>query len=334
MSAPRRRLQPVPEPQVKRRGLVVGAGGVLGAAWSIGALRALEEQTGWDPRTAEVIVGTSAGSILAALLSAGIGTQTLVDHQRGIVKPGDPVIEYESDGGNGNGLPPLPRLKLGSQQLLRQTARHPRRITPLAAITALLPQGRGSIDVVGRLVDAVVPHGEWTPHPRTWIVAMDYHSGRRVPFGRKGEPRVSLADAVMASCAIPGWYAPVTIDGRTYVDGGTCSVTSLDLVSGLELDEVFVVSPMTSFEYDRPRSAVGQVERYFRRIVTRRLMREAEKVRRHGAEVVLLGPGKEDLRAIGANLMDPRRRTAVLETSLGTSAEALRRHYERLSDTG
>ena len=328
-----RRLEPVPEPTPKRRGLVLGAGGVLGAAWSIGALRALEEQTGWDPRTAEVIVGTSAGSVLAAFLASGIGTQTLLDHQQGIIRPGDPVIEYEYDGGSA--LPPLPKLgRLGSQSLLRQTALHPRKVTPMAALAAIMPQGRGSIEGIGKLVDAVVPRGEWAPHPRTWIVAMDYATGRRVPFGRKGEPPASLADAVMASCAIPGWYAPVMIDGRRYVDGGTCSVTSLDLVSALELDEVFVVSPMTSFEYDRPRSAVGQVERYFRRIVTRRLMREAQRVRRHGAEVVLLGPGKEDLRAIGANLMDPRRRTAVLETSLRTSAEALHRHYDRLRETG
>lgn len=128
----------------------------------------------------------------------------------------------------------------------------------------------------------------------------------------------------MASCAIPGWYTPVTIDGRRYVDGGACSSTSLDLLAGLGLDEIFVVAPMASFAFDRPHSVAGQFERRFRRTVARRLMREAEKVREAGTDVIMLGPGPEDLAAIGPNLMDPRRRREVLETSLRTSVESLR----------
>jgi NTE family protein len=325
------RLRPVRDVPARRRGLVLGAGGVLGASWTIGALRALEQTTGWDPRDAEVIIGTSAGSVLAAFLSSGISSEMLENHQRGIVVPGDPQIEYEYDGAP---LPPRPRLRVGSKELLRHTARHPRQVRPMAAFTALLPQGRGTVASVGALIDAVVPHGEWAPHPRTWIVAMDYESGRRVPFGRKGAPHAGLSDAVMASCAIPAWYAPVDIGGRRYVDGGACSVASLDLVAHLELDEVFVLSPMTSWTYDKPRSTVGRLERVYRRHVTRQLGREAEKVRRNGTDVVLLGPSAEDLEGIGANLMDPRRRQQVLDTSLRTSAEALRREHPGLADTG
>jgi NTE family protein len=324
----RTRIATVPPP---RRGLVLGAGGVLGAAWTIGALKALHDSTGFDPATADVIVGTSAGAVLAAFLSTGITPTTLVNHQQGVVAPEDPAITYDYDTAH---LPPLPRPGVGSAGLLRNTLRHPLTVTPMAAMSALLPVGRGSIDSVGALVDAVVPPGEWTPHPRTWVVAMDYETGRRVPFGRRGSPPAALSEAVMASCAIPSWYAPVTIGGRRYVDGGACSVANLDLVAHLELDEVFVLSPMTSWETDRPRSAVTRVERYWRRLMTRRLDREADRVRRHGAEVVLLGPGREDLEVIGANLMDPRRRLAVLETSLRTSAAALRRSYSGLAATG
>ena len=68
---------------VVRRGLVLGGGGTLGAAWMIGALRALEEETGLDVRGSQLIVGTSAGSILAALLGAGAGAEDLWQHQRG-----------------------------------------------------------------------------------------------------------------------------------------------------------------------------------------------------------------------------------------------------------
>jgi len=309
----------------KRRGLVLGAGGVLGASWTIGALRAVEDATGWDPRTAEVIIGTSAGSVLAAFLANDVSPEQLMNHQRGIVVEGDPVIEY--DAGRESATPPLPRFGLGSTRLLRSVARHPRKVTPLTALASITPQGRGSLEPVRHLVEAVCPRGTWAPHPRTWIVAMDYDTGKRVPFGREGAPSTGLSDAVTASCAIPGWYAPVTIDGRRYVDGGACSPTSLDLVTPLELDEVYVLSPMTSFDYDKPTSRIAKVERQFRRAVTRRLIKEAVKVRRTGTAVVMLGPGAEDLEAIGANLMDARRRTTVLETSLKTSAEVLRRHY-------
>jgi NTE family protein len=158
-----------------------------------------------------------------------------------------------------------------------------------------------------------------------WVIAMDYSGGRRVAFGREGAPPAGLAAAVTASCAIPGWYAPTAISGRDYVDGGTTSPTSLDLLAGRGLDQVYVLAPMASFAYDRPRSPVARAERRLRRTVTQRVLAEASKVRAAGGEVTLLGPGPEDLRVIGANLMDPRRRTAVLATSLRTSAEALRR---------
>lgn len=316
----------------KRRGLVLGAGGVLGASWTIGALRAVEDATGWDPREAEVVIGTSAGSVLAAFVGNGVSVEQLLNHQRGITEPGDPVVEYDHDAQRS--LPQWPKLGLGSARLLRTVAMHPTKITPLGAVAGIVPRGRGSLANVGALVEAVCPAGEWAPRDNVWIVAMDYDTGKRVPFGREGSPPAGLSEAVMASCAIPGWYAPVDIGGRRYVDGGACSPTSLDLVVPLELDEVYVLSPMTSFEYDKPSSRIARVERQFRRVVTRRLLKEAAKVRAAGTSVVMLGPGAEDLEAIGANLMDARRRTDVLETSLRTSAANLALHYGDLAAAG
>jgi NTE family protein len=317
-----------------RRGIVLGAGGVLGAAWMIGALAAVSEAYDWDPREAEVIVGTSAGSVLAALLGCGISTETLLNHQRGVLAPGDPQIDFDHDTASGGSLPPLPRLGIGSASLVANTMRHPRRMPPLAALAALAPRGRGSLEPVAELVRAALPDGGWAPHPATWTVAMDYDTGRRVPFGRTGSPPATLPEAVMSSCAIPGWYAPVTIDGRRYVDGGTCSPTSLDLVAGRGLDEVVVLAPMVSFDYDDPATLVGRVERRFRRVLTKRVLHEAAKVRRHGSAVTVLGPGREDLEAIGVNLMDHRRRTRVLETSLRTTAAALAGDDRRLPAAG
>jgi NTE family protein len=313
----------VTTPQV-RRGLVLGAGGVLGAAWTIGALAAVREEYDWDPREAEVLIGTSAGSVLASALGCGIGVETLLNHQQGVVAPGDPRIEYDTDKGTGGALPPLPRLGIGTARGVLNSALHPRKVTPMGALAAVLPRGRGSMAPVGQLVDGVLPDGGWAPHPQLWVVAMDYDNGRRVAFGREASPPAELRDAVMASCSIPGWYAPVRIGERRYVDGGTCSPTSLDLVAGLGLDEVVVLSPMTSLTFDRPTSVGARIERRFRRLVTRRLLGEMRKVAATGTKVTMLGPGAEDLAVIGANLMDPRRRERVLTTSLRTSAAALR----------
>ena len=304
-----------------RRGLVLGAGGVLGAAWTIGALSAVQDALGWDPREAEVLIGTSAGSVLVSALSCGVGVQQLLDHQQGKV---DARIEFDPDKDSGSALPPLPRPFVGSPRGLASSALRPWKTSAMAALATALPQGRGSIEPVGRLVDGVLPAGGWAPHPAAWVVAMDYDSGRRVPFGRPGAPPAALRDAVMASCAIPGWYSPITIGRRRYVDGGVCSPTSVDLVAKLRLDEVVVLSPMTSLSYDSPDTLTARIERRFRRLVTKRVIGEIKRVAATGTKVTFLGPTAEDLAVIGANMMDPRRRTEVLETSLRTSAAALR----------
>ena len=319
-------------PAGANRAVVLGGGGVLGAAWMIGALAALQQSYGWDPGEAQVLVGTSAGSVLAGLLGCGVTVETLINNQRGVPAPGDPQVDFDADGASGGPLPPRPKLGIGSTGLLARAVRHPGRMPPLAVLSGLAPRGRGRLDAVTGLVAAAVelapknaadPGSSWAPHPATWIVAMDYETGARVAFGRPGAPPATLAEAVTASCSIPGWYAPVTIDGRRYVDGGTLSPTSLDLVAGRGLDEVIVLAPMVSFEFDEPGTVLGRLERRFRRAMTRRVLHEAGKVRRQGTSVTILGPGREDLEAIGVNLMDPRRRLSVLETSLRTSAAAL-----------
>ena len=291
----------------------------------VGALSAIEESTGADLRSFDYILGTSAGSVLAALLGAGIDAGQLRDHQLGNVLDGplaDQAWDYDTSAGGSR--PQLPRFGVGSPALVRRNVRRLRRMPPTAVLSALMPVGRGSLDGIGELVDAVTgPDAGWSPHSGVWIVAMDYETGRRVPFGRPGETHTPLPQAVMASCAIPGWFAPVVIGGHRYVDGGTCSATSVDLLNGLGLDEVYVVAPMVSFELDHPRAILPRLERRWRRRCTRRCVHEAGKLRAQGTEVTILGPGPDDLAAIGANVMDTGRRLDVLETSLRTSAAAL-----------
>jgi NTE family protein len=312
----------------KRRGLVLGAGGVLGAAWTTGALVALQDVMGLDARDVDHLVGTSAGSVLASLLGNDVTVAELRDHQLGQRPITGPLAAVFVDPRERDqvGTPVWPRPGIGSARLLARSLRQPQRYPPTAVVASMLPPGRGSLASVAELVTGTMQPGQtWTRHANTWIVAMDYDSGRRVVFGRAGAPEISLPDAVRASCAIPGWYESVSVGGHRYVDGGTCSPTSLDLLGGLDLDEVYVFAPMISVDYDRPTSVAGRLERAYRRRLTRRVWHEAGKVRAHGTHVVVLGPGAEDLEAIGANLMDPGRREQVLATSLRTSSAALRR---------
>jgi NTE family protein len=306
-----------------RRGIVLGAGGVLGAAWTMGALSALSDVRGVEASEAEVIVGTSAGAVLASFVGRGVGSEQLARHHRGVTSPGDPTIDYDYEAAGP--LPPSPRWgTVGSRRLLAATARNPRSVPVGAALSAMLPVGRGSLEPIGRLVRG--PAGEepeWPERPEVWIVATDFETGRRTVFGTPDAPATSLSEAVMASCAIPAWYEPMVIDGRRYVDGGACSTTSADLLARRELDEVFILAPMVSFELDCPSSPLARIERQLRRATTRRLEREAAKLRAAGAAVTMLAPGPQDLAVIGANMMDPRRRVEVFEASRLTSVASL-----------
>ncbi|MCD0486271.1 patatin-like phospholipase family protein [Streptacidiphilus sp. ASG 303] len=326
-----------------RRGLVLGGGGMLGAAWTVGALCAVAETAGWDPRGADVVLGTSAGSILGTLLASGVGPGELRDHQQGRVVATGPLVgvEFDYDAAVGGALPPRPRPGIGSPGLLRQTFLHPRDYPFLTMVSAFVPPGRGSVAPIGDLVRALVPSEDgWADRPGLRMVAVDYETGHRVVFGDPDAPAAGVAEAVMASCAIPGWFAPVAVDGRRYIDGGAWSATNADLLAGRGLDEVYVLAPMAV----RLRTVVGGpaaagsggrrgapaphgvlahlVSRY-RRSVTRQLLREARLLREGGTRVRLLAPTLDDLAAMGPNMMDPARRPEVLETALRTCGAVL-----------
>lgn len=321
-------------PPGPRRGLVLGGGGMLGAAWTIGALCAVQETAGWRPDEAELIVGTSAGAILGTLVAAGVGPYELRDHQRGGRITSGPLagVAFDYDTAVGGALPPRPRPAIGSPALLRQTVRHPRDYPFLTMVSAFAPPGRGSMAPIGELITALHPDGGRSPHPGLRLVAVDYETGQRVAFGDPDAPEAGLPDAVMASCAIPGWFAPVPIDGHRFVDGGAWSATNADLLVGRGLDEVYVLAPMAVRPQarsereglGRPRGMLAQLVGRYRRAVTRQLLREALALRAAGTRVYLLAPTVEDLVAMGPNMMDPARRPEVLETALRTASAALR----------
>jgi NTE family protein len=284
-----------------RRGLALGCGGTLGFAWAAVALQSLQRELGWDARDADVLIGTSAGAEMAALLGSGHAVDDIVAALDG--GGDDPVLSWLVRQHPGI-RPPLPRLGRPASGLALRALRGEVDVT--AGLAGLLPCGRGDAtwlrELGGRLT---------LTHPATWLVAADAATGERVAFGAPGAPDAGLGDAIAASWAIPGWFPPVAVGGRRFLDGGTISSVSADLLLPLRLDEVVVVAPMTS---ERPAPARGLVrlERMLRRRMTRGLDREVALLRAAGTRVVRVEPGPDELAAMGVNFMDVRRRRATM----------------------
>lgn len=289
-----------------RIGLVLGAGGVAGQAYHAGVLSALAE-TGWDPRDAEVIVGTSAGSIAATLLRAGTAPAGLVSGA------------YRRGNGAGRTTPPdaAERGGAGVTTALNALAPAAGRARVGGRLAGLIPAGRistaGIVSMVGRSA------GQRWPGSATWVCAVRRRDGCRVVFGREGAPRVPLPLAVAASCAVPGYFQPVLIGEEDYVDGGAHSPTNLDLVAGLGLDAVVVSSPMSMSRGVR----VARLDTPLRLLLRTTLAREAALVRRRGTPVITLQPGRADLGVMGLNAMDPRPWADVVEQAQASTRRRL-----------
>ena len=320
-----------------RIGLVLGAGGVVGGSWLIGALEALESETGWSPTTADVISGTSAGSVIGALTSAGVDPSLMAAYVSG--GAGDELAEAAEraevtlEAGIGD-MPyrlqrALPPLGPGSLRMAVSTLIRPFNHAPSALMAGWIPRGFVSTRPISDLVDRFV-EGPWPEASgQYWAVAADYATGRRTVFGREGAPPTDVRDAVAASCAIPGFYHPVKIAGRRYIDGGICSMSNLDLMCDEGLDLVVCLNPMSSLARVTPRSASERFAARMREQAGRRLGHEAKKLRERGTDVLILQPTAEDLAVMGTNLMARHRREAVIERALRTTARQLRRRRGR-----
>jgi NTE family protein len=291
-----------------RRGLVLGCGGTVGGAWAVGALAAVADWLEWDPRQAEVIVGTSSGASIAAMLGAGISPRQLLAAQRG--QACDPPWLSAFFAATPGALPPVPRLRLTSPRLAPAGLRDRDRVRTAAAVS---PRGRGRASFLDVVAARCAGPGGWVQHPGTWLVAVDLGSGERVAFGSPGAPGVPLREALHASWAVPGWYRPVRAAGTEFADGGMASSASADLLAGLSLDEVVLIAPMVSQPGVRGPGLGGRAESLLRTPMSRRLEREVAALQAAGTRVLRVHPGRADLTVMGANFMNGRRRLAAAE---------------------
>jgi NTE family protein len=313
-----------------RIGLVLGAGGAVGHAFHAGVLGALLDVTGWDARDAQIVVGTSAGALVGAFVRAGLSGTDLAARA---------ADETMSDAGQAL----VDRAVAATQQLAPIPARPPRRrgiptmaapaalvraafqpwsVRPGAVAAAALPAGRISTEIIA---GGVRPFFDHWPERTLWINAVDLQRGRRVTFGRDGAPSADVAAAVAASCAIPGFFAPVSIGGVRYVDGGAHSPTNADLVARLGLDLVVISSPMSVAD-NSVRLAADQPARRLSRLT---LAAEVARVRRGGTPVLTFQPTSADLDVMGLNAMDPAREAAVARQARRSARDRLGRRDAR-----
>ena len=274
-------------------GLVLGAGGTTGEAFHRGVVRAMHER-GLHPPEAKVVVGTSAGSIVAASI-----------RRQSTDTPVEELTERETRGR-------IIRDRTAALALVRR---------PRQAVNALLlaPEvARGRVPTA-MLADGLRRrHGDRWPDAPLWIVAVRRDDGRRVVFGRPDEPVADVASAVAASCAIPGYFAPVEVDGVTYVDGGVHSPTNADVLASVDVDLVVVSSPLSV----DPRSVRPRLDLPLRLLFSRYLRSEVWALRRSGDSVVTIEPDAAVLEVMGLNMMDGRAADEVEERA---HALALRR---------
>jgi NTE family protein len=308
---------------------VLGAGGVLGGAWLVGALEAIASETGWDPGSVEYIVGTSAGSMVGALLACGVPPWFMVAHSGGETFDGlnDARGEAAANADRSAGATfRLDRtgfaLGPGSWRLAMASLARPYRYSPTAMLAGWLPRGIVSTKPLKETIRRACAD-DWAPHPNYWAMAVDYGTGRRVAFGRQGSPYAQLPDAVAASCAIPGFYCSVEIGGRRYVDGGVYSTSNLDVLRAEPVDLVIALNPMSSLHAPNPRTVAQRVAFAMRQQAGRRLGHEAKRLRAAGIEVVLIQPTVADLDVMGGNLMSSHRRHEVIETAVASVIDHL-----------
>lgn len=296
-----------------RVGLVLGAGGTVGQAYHAGVLAALEHDFGWDPRRAEIIVGTSAGSVTGTLLRLGVPASDLASWAvKAPLSVESAAFAQWLDGKQ----PALPAFtaehwlrpwRLPSPLLMARLARRPWAFRPSVAAMTLMPAGRVNLIEHATGLTEMAPE-EWPEG--LWICAARRSDGGRVVFGAAGAPAATVPQAVTASCAIPGYFQPTKIDGVEYFDGGIHSPTNADVLRHEDLDLVIAVVPM---------SAAGGLGRttdgVYRYSVHRRLERELRLLAKRGTSIVRIEPARKSLAAMGVNMMAAGRSDGVVQAA-------------------
>ena len=258
---------------VPSRALVLGGGGLAGIAWELGVLLGLLD-AGIDVLDADLVIGTSAGSVVGAAATTSDLVKQFYEQQL------DPPA-HDSELGAELDLEQFATTMLTILASVSTPAEARAKIGALALATDTVPE-----EVRRTVIESRLPSREW-PERRLIVTACDAATGEFVTFDR--DSGIELVDAVAASCAVPGVWPPVTINGRRYVDGGVRSTTNADLAAGHE--RVLVIAPFPPIASPLGAAFADEIA-------------PLEK----SARVVAIAPDDAALAAFGANPLDPATR--------------------------
>jgi NTE family protein len=267
---------------MNRRALVLGGGGVTGIAWETGLIAGLAG-LGIDLAAADVIIGTSAGSVVGTDIACGQEPEAL--YQAQLAPPA-----------------PEPAARIGWGFVGRllwevHTSPHPKRARARIGRWALAVPTMPEADR-RKVVQARLPASVWPSRPLR-VTAVDARTGDLAVFDAAGE--ASLVDAVGASCAVPGVWPPVTIGDRRFMDGGMRTVANADLAHGYQ--RVVIVAPVAV--------GIGFMASPGR---------QAAALTAAGARVALVRPDRAAVRAMGRNVLDVSRRAAAARAGRAQAA--------------
>jgi NTE family protein len=348
-------------PSASKTALVLGGGGFTGGVYEIGALRALDLlSVNHDVNQFDVYVGTSAGSMVAAMAANGITPEQMMqevdsgsvlpfrDRQLGrMLRPN--YREFVTKG---------VRIPIHLAGLLRTLGRVPASFSPVDLVVALaegLPSGLYTGSGIEQYVHDMLSQPGRSDDFRAlgkelYVAATDLDTCERVVLGGDGWDDVPISAAVRASTAIPMLYKPVEIKERTLIDGGVSSTTNLDLAVEAGAKLVIVVNPLVPFINDSGQeintlfgSRVKRVAdmgfpkigyQTFKLVAHQRLhemARDWEK-RYPDVDFVLIEPELDDELMFETNIMDYASRLDVARHGFRSVTMKLADEYEKLDE--
>ncbi|MCU1529637.1 MAG: hypothetical protein JWP75_3400 [Frondihabitans sp.] len=268
----------IDHPQASRRALVLGGGGVAGIAWHVGMLAEFLEQ-GIELGAADLVIGTSAGSVAASALRF----DQIASAYEIQVSPEAPDLPA-----SGASAPALDmttfRERIAALLEGAEDAQDARARLGAAAVAAAGESGESGDSVLVPMIEAQFPAEAGWPAAPLGVTVVDAITGEfRVLDASSGVP---LPRAVAASCSVPLVFPPVDIEGRPHIDGGMRSATNTDVTEGYDTVLVLACGP------EDPASPLGP-----------QLDEAVETLRANGSSVLVLTADADALEAFGTNSM-------------------------------
>ena len=289
--------------------LVLGSGGLLGVAWHAATLTRLEREGVWHPDENDLRVGTSAGSLVAVLMGAGVSLDSIVKLFSG------GTVEFKGKTFTAPALPdPVAEATALDPWFALRALRHGLLPHIGSVVSSLLPEGATSNEDIHEFVQSI-SSGTW-PQVTTWVTASDAVTGKRKVFD--GSCGTTPGQAVAASCAVPGLYRPVVISESNYIDGGAISSMHLDLALRSGASTIRVLSPIAGFSsLSRKDSGLRTATKLVRNTEQLALIAAQARALATGTSFHVHTPRPAEARLLTAGaLMDVSRLDALIEATL------------------